>query len=298
MASPLVRPAVKAGSWYPASPDALARVVDAFVAAAPAGGAATVAAPMLAGLVPHAGFAFSGAVAARTFAALQRSRPEVATIVVLGAVHTAWLARPAAWAAGAWDTPLGAVEVDGGLAAAVIRAGLADDAPAPHYEDNAIELQLPFIRRLFPRARLLSLAVPPAAAAPAWGARLAGVLREEKADAAVIASSDLTHYGAPYGFAPAGRGDKALRWAKKNDAALLATAARLAAEDLVALAERDHSACGAGALAMMTACARELGAAPGEILCQTTSYEVMPEGEPEMFVGYGALTFRAGRQTD
>lgn len=293
--SMLVRPASKAGSWYPARAEELERTVNALAAAAPV---AAGAASLLAGVVPHAGLCFSGETAARVFALLRQTCPDVNTVIILGAVHTVWLDRPAAWAGGAWDCPGGAVKVDGELAGDIVHAGLADDNPAPHYGDNAIELQLPFIRFLFPEAMIVPIAVPPLPESVIFGEKLAEITaRAEKSGkkTAVIASTDLTHYGAVYNFAPAGCGEKALEWAKANDRRILDMACRKDAEKIVPEAARAHNACGAGALAAVTAYARARGTEDGQILQQTTSFDVMPEGVPEMFVGYGALAFPAER---
>ena len=70
--------------------------------------------------------------------------------------------------------------------------------------------------------------------------------------------------------------------------------AALKAEDIVPTALRDHSACGAGAAAAGVAFARAAGCSGGSILEQTTSYEVLPQGRPDSFVGYGAVIFPAG----
>ena len=68
--------------------------------------------------------------------------------------------KPAIWAAGAWETPLGALAVDEDLAQELIRAGAGAEGEAPHLGDNAIELQTPFLRHCFPNARIVPIATP------------------------------------------------------------------------------------------------------------------------------------------
>ncbi|MDR0868887.1 MAG: AmmeMemoRadiSam system protein B [Planctomycetota bacterium] len=286
------RRAEKAGSWYPANAAELGAAIDHFLATA----GDYAGAPVIAGVVPHAGLSFSGATAAKTFAALRQTNPAVKTLVIFGAVHTQALKIPALWAEGVWDSPLGRAAVDAPLAAKIVAAGWGENNPQPHYGDNAIELQIPFVRRAFPQAKILPVAVPPSAAAADWGARFAAFAQNENltADLAVIASTDLTHYGRPYGLTPVA-GAAALEWSKKNDRRLLASAQNFAAEKIVPQAAAEQSACGAGALAAATAYARALGATPAELLAHTTSYEVQPAGEPSMFVGYAALVWRRGR---
>lgn len=282
------RPAAKAGTWYPAHPETLREIVTALIAAVPA---SSVTPGIVAGVVPHAGLMFSGGIAAHLFSALHHSRPVIDTIVFLGAVHTMRLSRPAVWADGNWETPLGAVAVDETLADAIVANCGADAFCEPHYQDNAIELQTPFVRILFPQASIVPVAMPPMTGASGFGKKLAQVLADR--NAAVIASTDLTHYGVNYGFMPAGTGEKALAWAKENDRRLLRLAGKMDAESIVPTAECDRSACGAGALAAAVAYARERGVTKGELLAHTTSFEIMPDDVYEMSVGYAAMAFNS-----
>lgn len=194
-----VRPAVLAGSWYPAAPAALARDVDGYLAGADPG-AVPAGRPVL-GLAPHAGFAWSGAVAGRLWAAL-RDRP-ARRLVILAPSHRARLDRPALSGADAFATPLGDVAVD---AAAVRRlagtgAFIVDDRA--HRDEHAVEIQLPFVRRCWPEGgpALVPILVPPLD--EARRAAAAGALAAELDDADVlVVSTDLTHYGAAYGYVP------------------------------------------------------------------------------------------------
>ena len=109
-----------------------------------------------------------------------------------------------------------------------------------------------------------------------------------------MGSSDLTHYGARYGFVPKGYGAAAHRWSKEeNDREILDRAAAFDPEAVEASARRRHNACGPGAMAAVTAAARELGATEARLLRHTTSAEVTGEEEPQMWVGYAALVFVA-----
>jgi len=246
-----------------------------------------------AGLVPHAGWVYSGGVAAKTFAALAESGKST-TIVLFGAVHSWGVERPSIYARGAWHTPLGSLPVDESLAAEIVRQGRGQvvDDPRAHSEEHSIEVQLPFIKYLFPEARIVPLAVPPLDEAPRVGEIVAGAIGlRRQPEVFLVGSSDLTHYGPRYGFAPRGTGPAALAWAKENDARLLDEVVHLRAEEIVRRAIRDRSACGAGAIAATVAAARALGAKQGIVLEQTTSYDVRPEGMPSDFVGYASVVF-------
>lgn len=283
------REPVVAGMFYPASPTQaraeVARMIEAARPAVPQG-------RFIAGLVPHAGWAYSGPTAALTFAALAGSGAP-RTLVIFGAVHTWGVDRPALYARGAWATPLGPLPVDQTLAAAIVReaGGGVVESERAHSQEHSIEVQLPFVKYLWPEAAIVPLMVPPLRQAPQVGEAVARAVQGQEGPVYLLGSSDLTHYGPRYGFAPRGVGPAALAWAKENDRRLLDDAVHLRAEEIVARAAADHSACGSGAIAATVAAARALGATEGHILEHTTSYEVQPLGAPDDFVGYAAVVF-------
>ncbi len=286
---PHIRPAEKAGAWYSANPEGLRRELDQHLERADIDRAV----PCVAGIVPHAGLAFSGPSAARVYAWMAGANPDIRTFLVFGAVHTMHLSRPAIWARGAWDTPLGQIAVDRELAAALIAAGVGEENESPHFGDNAIELQTPFLRHCFPKAEIVAIATPANSQAADTGTATWEIARKTGHKIMVLGSTDLTHYGAAFGLTPAGFGDPATTWCRQNDEKLLRLMADMRAEEIVPAAARDHSACGAGAVAATVAFARAAGCAQGLLLEHTTSYEVMPDGEARHFVGYGAMVFPA-----
>jgi AmmeMemoRadiSam system protein B len=240
--------------------------------------------------VPHAGWRYSGRVAARTLKALAARSPEA--LFLLSAAHRAASPHPAVYPAGEWQTPLGPVEVDAELAGAVLQQGgdyaVAD--PYAHAGEHSLEVQLPIVRALLPEARIVPILTPPEAAPVRLGELLATVAGER--NIAAVATTDLTHYGEPYGFAPAGRGPGAHEWMRANDQRILDLALALRADEIVDEAHRHHNACGAGALAAAVAYARERGATEGRLLERTDSHEVTGGGQPfEMAVGYAGMVF-------
>ncbi len=267
-----------ARSFYP---EASAATIDEYVrgfAPPPLPGAC-------AAVVPHAGWCFSGRTAARVFLALAPAAP--ATFVFLGAVHRRPLDAPAVDTAEAWDTPLGPISVDAVLLDELRRAGIGiEEDPGAHEGEHSIEVSLPFVRHFFPEARIVPIACPPFPGAPAFGAALGAALAGLRA--VVVASSDLTHYGASYGFAPAA-GDPAqvLRFVRENDERMLALVRGLRDDAILAEARAHQNACGSGAIAAAVAAARAMGARAGLVIEYRTSHDSLPEHPAGRIVGYG-----------
>ena len=152
-----VRPAAVAGRFYPAEPGALAALVDGLLAGAHP--ARPVARPV-ALVAPHAGFRYSGAVAATSYASVTPWGGEVSNVVILGPAHFAPLRGMAVPGVDAFATPLGPVAVDDEArsVARALPAVVVDDEP--HVHEHAIETQLPFLLRcLGPGLRVLPVLV-------------------------------------------------------------------------------------------------------------------------------------------
>lgn len=246
-----------------------------------------------AGIVPHAGWVYSGATAGKVFRFFKEyANPEV--FILLGAVHRAAARKPVIMSEGVWETPLGAVAVDQEVAAALeskSETPVINDARL-HDGEHSIEVQIPFIQFLFPQARIVPVLVPPGASAVPFGAAAGSVVAASQGRAAVVASTDLTHYGFQYGFAPKGEGADALRWVRDvNDKRFIDDALALDGDKLLDDAAQYHNACGAGAAAAAVTAARSAGRTRGALLEYTTSHDVMPHGAPTLFVGYAGLIF-------
>jgi AmmeMemoRadiSam system protein B len=191
-----VRAPAVAGTFYPADPARLRRIVEALLAGAPASPGPAPGAP-LGILVPHAGLAYSGLVAAAGW----RLVPDGTTVVILGTNHTAaWLDDVAAWETGRWRTPLGEVAIDTALAAEICALGppFGTDRAA-HLGEHSIEVQLPLLQSVAPAARIVPLAVGAGTGrdAVAAGQRLGALLARRRAAGAPIVlaiSSDMAHY--------------------------------------------------------------------------------------------------------
>lgn len=284
-----LRSPIVAGMFYPAHEAACRHEVETYLAQA---ACELKGREIVGGIVPHAGWAFSGLTAAHLYAPLSR-QAAVDTVVLFGAVHSWRVAMPSLFGSGKWRCPVGYVAVDEELAQEVLRRGgdaLADD-PAAHRDEHSIEVQLPFLMRACPGARILPIAMPPMPEAADIGTLVAGGARALGRRAVAIGSSDLTHYGPRYGLAPAGSGHAALDWVHQNDARVLDLMVQMRGDEILEEVRTRHNACGAGAIAAAIAFAAEMGAARGHVAHYTTSYEVSPMGPASDMVGYGAVVF-------
>jgi MEMO1 family protein len=255
-----VRRPVAAGRFYPADPGELAALVDGLLDAAPQPALPTGGLRAL--VVPHAGYIYSGVVAAAGFAAIRAGTASL-RVALLGPSHFVHIHRPAISEADAWETPLGTVPVDQELSAAALEAGAVTD-DWPHRSDHALEVELPFLqRRAGPGLRVVPIAVGPAAGA----AELVAALAPE---ALIIVSSDLSHY----------HEDAAARRIDSR------TAQAVLALDEVAVGDLD--ACGIHALRALLRHARKEHWTPA-LLDLRTSADA--GGDPSQVVGYGAFAF-------
>jgi AmmeMemoRadiSam system protein B len=265
--------------WYPASASACKAEIDKFIAGtAPLPPGATI----YGGIVPHAGWYFSGKAAARVFyLAAKAIQPQV--VCIFGG-HLGGNSPPLLVADDAWETPLGdlplATEFYAPLAK---RLTLREEYPG----DNTIEVQTPFIKYFFPQAKVLALRSPHSATAIELGKAVAAVAKELKISLLAFGSSDLTHYGPNYGFAPKGYGPGAVEWVKEvNDKKFIDEALKLDGAGMLKTAAEDQSACSAGGAVAAVATAKADGAHKGALVDYYTSYDIMPN---ESFVGYAGI---------
>ena len=251
---------------------------------------------IVAGIVPHAGWTFSGSLAALVFSAIKQQNEKVHTFVIFGAAHGYFGQSPAVYDRGSWTTPLGEVAIDEELADAVLSAGTAVREPNAHRAEHSIEVQVPFIQYLFGGAKILPIIVPPTKQAVVLGNSIGQIInKDEHKKIVCIGSTDLTHYGPRYGFTPMGVNANALKWADNvNDQKFIDSALKLEPEDLLADAAENCNACGPGAAAAAIAAAKQLGKTEGLLLAHTNSNEIMLRNMGTTSadsVGYAAIVF-------
>jgi AmmeMemoRadiSam system protein B len=251
---------------------------------------------IVAGLVPHAGWAFSGPTAALVFAAIKKRHPDVDTFVIFGAAHGYLGQPPAVYDKGSWLTPLGEIAIDEELANAIIESKTAISDTDAHNSEHSMEVQVPFIQYLFPKSRILPILTPAAEQAIRLGEIVASIISiDEERKIICLGSTDLTHYGPRYGFTPMGPGKDGLKWATEiNDKKFIDFALKLQPDKMLESASENLNACGPGAAAATVAAAKALGKNKGVLLAHTNSNEIMLRKmgtTSRESVGYAAIIF-------
>jgi AmmeMemoRadiSam system protein B len=246
-----VRPPAVAGSFYPAQPPRLAALVQQCLAEAPAERRRACAV-----VVPHAGLVYSGACAGRVFGAV--AIPPI--VVILAPNHTGRMGSrggASAWMRGAFDTPLGRMNVaEEFLSALVERCPLVEHDPVAHADEHAIEVELPFLQTLVPETLLAPIVL-------AWddwrscrelGTALAETVRDSTRPVLLVASSDMTHY-------------EPAEVCQRKDRMALAALERLDGAELLATCRRERiTMCGRAPAATVLEAAHLLGATGAEVV--------------------------------
>jgi AmmeMemoRadiSam system protein B len=259
-----VRPPAVAGSFYPADPHALAATVDSLLATASAGGGDPVPAALV---VPHAGYVYSGPVAASAYSLLRGSGDPPGRVAVLGPAHFADLDGLAAPTCDELATPLGRAGVDTGALERLVEAELASFSDVPHVDEHSIEVQLPFLQCLLGDDATYA----PLAVGRADPCLVADALDLLGADLVVV-STDLSHY-LPH--------DRARRQDRRTAEAVVARRAQ-------DIGNRD--ACGRHPLRGLLAWTLRHDLAV-DLLDLRTSADTA--GDPRRVVGYGAFAVSA-----
>ena len=267
------RPAAFAGTFYPRRPEALRQMIKDLLSAQTRRPEKTDA---IACVVPHAGYVYSGAVAAATLASI--NIPEVCVIICPN--HTGWGPEASIMTEGTWSTPFGDVPVHEELARTLLKKSshLKEDDTA-HAQEHAIEVQLPLIQALHGKP----FAVVPIVLASVGNlvykdiaSAVASAVRQIKTPALVIASTDLTHY------------EPQPQANRKDDIAIRAMLARDSDGLVRAVEEHDISMCGVLPAATVLCAANLLGATTSRLIAYLTSGDVSKDYSA--VVGYAGLT--------
>lgn len=285
----LVRHPHVADRFYPADPVACRADIERYLTQEV--DETNLPAEPLGGVVPHAGWTFSGTTLGAVFGYL-RKKCTPHTVVLAGTVHVPNVEYPTTSSKGVWETPVRPIELDTELAEALISSGQVWNNPAAHEHEHSLEVIAPFVAYAFPEAKLVPLMVPVTTTGVDAGTALADAVRRLRRNVLLLASTDLTHYGPAYRYTPWGVGQMALDWVKQqNDRIMIDAMARMAAEDLLFIAQERRNACGPAAAAAVIAAGRTLGATRAHVVRYTTSHDVLPRGEPSDFVGYVGMVF-------
>jgi AmmeMemoRadiSam system protein B len=184
------RPPAVAGTFYPEAPDVLLAEVQALLRGArpPLGG--PVGRPK-ALIVPHAGYIYSGPIAATAYALLQGARPPISRVILLGPAHFVGFRGLALPGVDALETPLGRIPLDRNGVAAALSFPQVAELPRAHAREHSIEVHLPFLQAVLPRFCVVPLLVGDAA--PWEVAEVLAVLWGGD-ETAIVVSTDLSHY--------------------------------------------------------------------------------------------------------
>jgi len=271
-----VRRAAVAGSFYPGDAKELASTVDGLLAHA------SVPAPkgqIVALVAPHAGYPFSGAVAAHSYALL-KGRP-THRVVVIAPSHYDAFPFASVYEGDAYTTPLGTIAVDKEFARRLARSNPSiklssrGHVPSPDGAEHSLEVQLPFLQRTLSDFELVPIIMGEQSyeASRALGVALAELVRGT--DTLIVASSDLSHFH-PYEQAVALDGK---------------TLNAIGEWDYLTLSDnfqsRTWEACGGGPIVAAMIAAERLGATRAQVIKYANSGDVT--GDHSRVVGYGAV---------
>ncbi len=278
-------PAV-AGTWYPAGREALARNVDELLVAAARSPASEAHGRVIALIEPHAGYAYSGGVAARGFRSVRGTA--VSRVVLIGPSHYEPLRGAAVPDAEVYRTPLGDTELDvealarlGPLAGFTTRNG-------PFGPEHSLEAEIPFLQRaLSPGWRLVPVLIGSGTSGTAAAEVADGLRRVIDRSTLLVVSSDFTHYGPRFAYVPFTE-EVPERIRELDMGAIRAVESRDVAgfEDYVD--RTGATICGRDAISIL------LHLLPDDVASELAAYDTSGRltGDWEHSVSYAALTFR------
>lgn len=268
---PAIRPAVRAGDFYPAEAEALRREVESYL---PSGGEKIRA---LACLVPHDSYIFSGPVAGAVYARLQLPP----RFVILCPNHAGKGQPLAIMSEGAWQTPLGEARIDRELASELYsQFRLLREDPEAHRLEHAVEVQLPFLQVMRPDFTFvpISVSVGQYDTLAQLGETLATVVGERMQQVLIVVSSDMNHY------------ESEALTRTKDEKVIEKMLALDPQGTFEAVGKYGVSMCGSSAAIVMLTAAKWMGAQSAELVKYATTGD--RTGEHDTVVGYAGVVVR------
>lgn len=279
-----VRPPAVAGSFYSSFSSQLAQEVEHFLAEGTNGG------PCVAVIAPHAGYVFSGRTAGHAFAHLS---PQVSRVILLGPSHFrsfSGAALPAPHLA-AFATPLGEIPLDLEALSQLRENPVFAGPPQAHDPEHCLEVELPFIQKRAPGARIVPLLIGSQTTLQQTEELARGLSPLLSADTAVVVSSDFTHHGRAYGYVIFPENEELDLYLKTRAER---TAGRAVALDVRGFWHQvevsDDSVCGARPIAVLLQLLSHTFSGKGQLLHVATSGEV--SGDWHQVVTYVAAGFQ------
>ncbi len=249
--------------------------------------------PILGAIVPHAGYNFSGKIAARSFRQVAKGFLNIDSFIMLGPAHSGM--GPAV-AVSTWDfeTPLGVVKNDTELAES-ITTGIIKHSDEAHFPEHSVEVQLPFLQHLSEISGKEFQIVPVcikqqnAITAKSIGEILHEAIRKSGKQVCVIASSDFTHAGSAYHYLPCPK-NEIIDWMYDHDTEALQMIKNLDLEGFFEVKLKNRlTICGSGPIGSLLAYARLSGVKEGKVQKYSTSYET--SRNLRGVVGYASVIF-------
>jgi len=264
--------------WYPTSPASVEAFILQFrekIESEPG-----FARDAKACVVPHAGWTFSGSIA---LSALLRLQAEPETLIIFGG-HLGPSNPPLMLMDEGVETPFGIMPVD-----VSFRNLILEKVPcrADVYQDNTVEVQLPFLHYLFPDSQLIWMRLPANLDSYVLGKTISELARSQHKNVRIIGSTDLTHYGPNYDFTPQGSGEKAYQWVTQvNDAEFIKAVTLMNKEAVLKKATEDYAACSVGAVLGTMGYCVESKLEKVESIAYGTSRDIF---NSDSFVGYCSI---------
>jgi hypothetical protein len=249
--------------FYPRDPSHLEQLLEKFFS-----GTRPEGAPL--GIVsPHAGYIYSGQVAAHAFGSIAQGFS--GTFVVIGPSHRGYINCVSTLP---WETPLGVVDTD----TEFVEALDIETDEFSHRDEHSLEVQMPFIKYRFPRARIapVMMGQQDYTSAMRLSEKISDAIQRTKRDVRIVASSDFSHY------VPEQK-------AKSDDLYAIEPLYNLDTKEFYRrIEERRVTACGYGPIAAMVTACKNLGAKTAQLIRYATSGDVT--GDRREVVGYAAIT--------
>lgn len=228
-------------------------------------------------IVPHAGYMYSGPIAANSYYAISSLRPDL--VIIIGPNHWGIGCDIAAMKDGLWRTPLGDVEVDTHTAIEINKISKNIELDFfSHTRDHSLEVQVPMLQEIYShKFKILPIILINQShdAAKEIGMAVSKISKDKKT--VIVGSSDFTHY-------------EENEFAYKQDKSLIEPILGMDADEFYRILQKNQvSACGYGAIASTIIACKELGATKGTLVKYATSGDVT--GEKNSVVGYASIIF-------
>ena len=281
-----VRKAAVAGAFYPGDKGTLEKDVDTLLRQADP---PEIKEPIRAIMVPHAGYIYSGPVAAYAYKELEGR--DIRTVILIGNSHRHSFDGIALYAKGAFETPLGLVPVDENFAAKLLAADPAiTERPDLHEGDHVLEVQLPFLQRVLKQFKIVPILF--SGDSPELARKLAGILLPLLNDKTlIVASADMSHYPPQDDAGAADKKTLAAIVTGKTDH--LDAALQTLASEKIPQAETFLCSPSGVRVAMLLA---QSSGDPQPVLLKYANSGDSPGGDKNRVVGYGAVAF-VGKQS-